>query len=430
MHCRSPAEVLPPSVSENFNGREYPSHWQHLNWNTGQVFMASMLYQLCGIFDFAGFRLCGLRTLHGNLDCGSAEFPQCKYTVQILARFCLRGLKYCRNEDLLTMLRGILNFLLVYLVFNLFIRHKFPYSNLRGTSFTLERLSTRDYLPNHHPRPLPILPPPHPVPPPPRPPPHHRRRPHARRAHRRPRADGGPACARELCGVLPRPAAAAAASLLRRAPPALHPSPSEVHIETSDAAFTVLHAVQPPSLAAARAHYALKTSRPPPRGFDAFYAFAREHNCLVDAYDDVHADLAPFWQAERLAGRGWFRRRVREVAERLKNDPRGRTALTIRDGVVHRPNYQGTYFEEDWERTINKAGPSSDTAGIPCWRAHGERQGGAPGMVGGGGWGRRWGEQGVSEPLGAAGILFLGRRLNFWTTTRMARETTYGPDDI
>ncbi|KAJ6527321.1 hypothetical protein DFH09DRAFT_1371414 [Mycena vulgaris] len=40
-----------------------------------------------------------------------------------------------------------------------------------------------------------------------------------------------------------------------------------------------------PSLAAARARYALKTSRPPPRGFDAFYAFARapERGCLVTA---------------------------------------------------------------------------------------------------------------------------------------------------
>ncbi|KAJ6527361.1 hypothetical protein DFH09DRAFT_1371434 [Mycena vulgaris] len=112
----------------------------------------------------------------------------------------------------------------------------------------------------------------------------------------------------------------------------------------------------PPSLAAARTRYALKTSRPPPRGFDAFYAFARtpERGCLVDAYDGVHADFASFWQAECLPGRGWFRKRVREVAERLKNDPRGMTALSIRDGVVHRPDYQGTYFDEDWERTINK----------------------------------------------------------------------------
>ncbi|KAJ6551024.1 hypothetical protein DFH09DRAFT_1499666, partial [Mycena vulgaris] len=101
---------------------------------------------------------------------------------------------------------------------------------------------------------------------------------------------------------------------------------------------------------AADSDAALITSRPPPHGFDAFYASAREPNCLIDAYDGVHADFVPFWQVERR-GPGVV---SEAVAERLKKDPRGMTALSIRDGEVHRPDYRGTYFDGDWERTINK----------------------------------------------------------------------------
>ncbi|KAJ7087520.1 hypothetical protein C8R44DRAFT_893220 [Mycena epipterygia] len=122
-----------------------------------------------------------------------------------------------------------------------------------------------------------------------------------------------------------------------------------------DAAITALYAAQPHTPAAARARYTLKTGRTPPHGFDAFVDYAGQHGCLVDAYDGVHADFLPFWQAERRAPqRGWFRQRVKVVEERLKKDSRGLTALTVRDGKVHRPEYQGTYFDGDWENTINK----------------------------------------------------------------------------
>jgi hypothetical protein len=52
-----------------------------------------------------------------------------------------------------------------------------------------------------------------------------------------------------------------------------------------DAASTHLRALlstQP--VPVARACYTLKTSRPPPKGFDAFFPFAQERRCLVDGY--------------------------------------------------------------------------------------------------------------------------------------------------
>ncbi|KAJ6527332.1 hypothetical protein DFH09DRAFT_1371419 [Mycena vulgaris] len=68
-------------------------------------------------------------------------------------------------------------------------------------------------------------------------------------------------------------------------PPLSDDDDDDVHTEDLDAALAALHAGRPPSPAVARTRYALNTSRPPPRGFDAFYAFARtpERGCLVTA---------------------------------------------------------------------------------------------------------------------------------------------------
>ncbi|KAJ7665004.1 glycosyl transferase family 90-domain-containing protein [Mycena rosella] len=133
------------------------------------------------------------------------------------------------------------------------------------------------------------------------------------------------------------------------------PSSSPSSPDDVEDAIAALYAAQPRTLAAARARYALKTGRPPPTGYDQFFAFARERQCLVDAYDGVHADFLPFWRAERArAQRGWFRESVRRVEELLKTESRGLTAIRVQGGEAHLPGYQGTYFDGAWETTINK----------------------------------------------------------------------------
>ncbi|KAJ7100928.1 glycosyl transferase family 90-domain-containing protein [Mycena belliarum] len=128
----------------------------------------------------------------------------------------------------------------------------------------------------------------------------------------------------------------------------------DAHLAAS-AAVDLALAAQPATLAAARARYTLKAGRPPPRGFDAFFAFAQERGCLVDAYAGVRADFAVFWRVERASealggkrGRGWFRERVRVVEEMLTHDSHGLTALRLRKGAVVRPGYQGSYFDGGW----------------------------------------------------------------------------------
>ncbi|KAJ7750804.1 glycosyl transferase family 90-domain-containing protein [Mycena metata] len=131
------------------------------------------------------------------------------------------------------------------------------------------------------------------------------------------------------------------------------PPPAHQITADADKAVDALLSSQPPTLPAARARYALRTGRSPPRGFDAFYAFAKERGCLVEGYSAVERDFAPFWRAEGLQ-KGWFRERVRVMEGKLTPDAHGVAALAIRDGKVQRPENGATYFDGDWENTINK----------------------------------------------------------------------------
>ncbi|KAJ7911698.1 hypothetical protein B0H13DRAFT_2328080 [Mycena leptocephala] len=108
------------------------------------------------------------------------------------------------------------------------------------------------------------------------------------------------------------------------------------------AASAHLHALlssQPATLPAARVRYTLKTSRPPPKSFDPFFAYAKGRGCLV-----VWRDFAPFWRVEI------------GVAAQLASAPNthGIAALAIHDGRAHKPEHQATYFDGDWEGTVNK----------------------------------------------------------------------------
>ena len=53
---------------------------------------------------------------------------------------------------------------------------------------------------------------------------------------------------------------------------------------------------QSTTLKKAVAEYKRRYGRNPPKGFDQWWDFAQKHNVkIVDDYDAVHEDLAPFW---------------------------------------------------------------------------------------------------------------------------------------
>jgi hypothetical protein len=69
--------------------------------------------------------------------------------------------------------------------------------------------------------------------------------------------------------------------------------------------------------------YTLKTFRPPPKGFDAFFAYAKERGCLVDGHAGVWRDFAPFWAVEM----GVAAQRVGKSGGRLEGTNKGGKGL-------------------------------------------------------------------------------------------------------
>ncbi|KAJ7915958.1 glycosyl transferase family 90-domain-containing protein [Mycena leptocephala] len=134
--------------------------------------------------------------------------------------------------------------------------------------------------------------------------------------------------------------------------PILHPIPIPIRRVTTWTRKRTSPPSSPPSraLPAARARYTLKTSRPPPRGFDAFFTFAQERGCGGRREKEAGSG----GRLEGKGGRGWFRERVEAVEKRLASDSHGIAALAIRDGRAHKPEQPATYFDGDWEGMVNK----------------------------------------------------------------------------
>ena len=82
-------------------------------------------------------------------------------------------------------------------------------------------------------------------------------------------------------------------------------------IKDADAKYRGLLARQSRTLREAVAEYRHRYKRDPPKGFDEWYAFAKENNVkIIDEYNGMVDDLAPFWH---LPGEE-IRRRVLQVS--------------------------------------------------------------------------------------------------------------------
>jgi hypothetical protein len=77
-------------------------------------------------------------------------------------------------------------------------------------------------------------------------------------------------------------------------PKIVHPIPAK--IQAAEAKFSQLVARQSRSLAEAAAEYKRRYGRPPPKGFDDWFAFATANGAvMIDEYDQLVDDLRPFW---------------------------------------------------------------------------------------------------------------------------------------
>ncbi|KAJ7188971.1 hypothetical protein C8R46DRAFT_879153 [Mycena filopes] len=107
-----------------------------------------------------------------------------------------------------------------------------------------------------------------------------------------------------------------------------HPIPTLM--DAADARFRTKLARQSTTLAGAIAEYKKRHGRAPPRGFDKWYAFAKQNNfVMIDEFDAVVEDLAPFW---KLSG-AEVRRRVALVSALPSID-----VVRVRDGEAQTVN--------------------------------------------------------------------------------------------
>ncbi|KAJ7467882.1 glycosyl transferase family 90-domain-containing protein [Mycena galericulata] len=129
--------------------------------------------------------------------------------------------------------------------------------------------------------------------------------------------------------------------------------PEAPHISAARLQVDNLFAQQSKTLSQARARYSLKTSRQPPRNFDHWFHFARENECLIDEYDQIHRDFAPFYQLAK-EDPGFFQKKIDRGSAKMLEDPKGMTTIKIKDGEVHMPGYQGTSYFGDWPRMLGR----------------------------------------------------------------------------
>ncbi|KAH8827111.1 capsular associated protein [Flagelloscypha sp. PMI_526] len=97
-------------------------------------------------------------------------------------------------------------------------------------------------------------------------------------------------------------------------------------MDQAEVAYRTKLAGQSQSLAAAVAEYKRRYKRPPPKGFDKWYTFAQSNKVImIDEYDGLMNDLAPFWNISGLE----MRRRAHQAGSLPKVD-----LVRVKDGQL------------------------------------------------------------------------------------------------
>ncbi|KAJ7577878.1 glycosyl transferase family 90-domain-containing protein [Mycena floridula] len=111
---------------------------------------------------------------------------------------------------------------------------------------------------------------------------------------------------------------------------------------------------QSTTLAAAAARYTLKTGRSPPKNYDKWFNFARDHSCLIDEYDQIHRDFEPFYQLAEKDPK--FFKRMIDTGTKQAEGPgiRMMKSARIRDGTFKETDETYAAYNGDWERTFGK----------------------------------------------------------------------------
>jgi hypothetical protein len=67
------------------------------------------------------------------------------------------------------------------------------------------------------------------------------------------------------------------------------------------------------------ARYVLRNERSPPKKYDQWFAFAKGHGCLIDEYDQIARDFAPFYQLAKQDPK-FFNKMVERGSKLVRED--------------------------------------------------------------------------------------------------------------
>ncbi|KAJ7593007.1 glycosyl transferase family 90-domain-containing protein [Mycena floridula] len=114
-----------------------------------------------------------------------------------------------------------------------------------------------------------------------------------------------------------------------------------------------LRARQSTTLAQASARYTLKTNRQPPPNYDRWFDFARQKQCLIDDYDQIHRDFEPFYQIAAKDPK-FFGMMVERAIAQLKPDGIGMKTAKFQGGIFEHTDGHGTAYDGDWNVTFER----------------------------------------------------------------------------
>ncbi|KAJ7638350.1 glycosyl transferase family 90-domain-containing protein [Roridomyces roridus] len=110
---------------------------------------------------------------------------------------------------------------------------------------------------------------------------------------------------------------------------------------------------QSTTLEQAKSRYALRNNRSPPPNYDEWYKFARDRSCLIDEYEQISRDFAPFYQLAQ-DNPAYFRKMVASASSKVKKDGVGMKTGKFRNKEFSFTDDQGTLYTGDWPRTFER----------------------------------------------------------------------------
>lgn len=113
-----------------------------------------------------------------------------------------------------------------------------------------------------------------------------------------------------------------------------------------------LFAEQSTTLAEAKSRYTLKTGHDPPNRFEEFYRYAKERKCLIDNYDQIYTDFAPFYQ---LAADDptWFQKRLKHGLDLASQRNIALKGWNVKNGKGASTDKWDASYTDDWQYLLD-----------------------------------------------------------------------------